>query len=111
MLQYSHSCILHSLAPLPIAITVFHFLVSPVLLWHSFVSTVLSVVLFAVSMGHYHYLNFLGYSALPFLERTEVRAGARMAYLHKQCHGAWHSIAACCVVSTQSKQVAARWLM
>ena len=48
------------------------FLLSPFLLWHAWLSSTLSCVLYAAAFSHYHYLNFLGYSALPFLERTEV---------------------------------------
>lgn len=48
------------------------FLVSPLLLWKSFLSATISCALYAVALSYYHYLNFLGYSALPFLERTEV---------------------------------------
>lgn len=50
------------------------FLVSPLLLWKSFLSATISCALYAVALSYYHYLNFLGYSALPFLERTEVRS-------------------------------------
>ena len=49
------------------------YFVSPVLLWHSFLSVVLSNALYAVAFSYYHYLSFLGYSALPFLEHTEAR--------------------------------------
>jgi hypothetical protein len=51
---------------------VLQFLGSPFLLWKSFVSGTVSCAMYAVSLSYYHYLNFLGYSALPFLERTEV---------------------------------------
>ncbi len=49
------------------------FLLSPVLLWRSFLSSALANALYVIALGYYHYMNFLGYSALPFLERTEVR--------------------------------------
>ena len=32
--------------------------------------------LYALGLSYYCYLTFLGYSALPFLERTEVGRGA-----------------------------------
>lgn len=51
---------------------VVQFLVSPFLLWKSFLSATVSCALYAATLSYYHYLNFLGYSALPFLERTEV---------------------------------------
>ena len=33
---------------------------------------VLANVLYMIALSYYHYLSFLGYSALPFLEHTEV---------------------------------------
>lgn len=48
------------------------FFISPVLLWHSFLASVLSNAVYAAAFSYYHYLSFLGYSALPFLEHTEV---------------------------------------
>uniref|UniRef100_A0A383WCT6 UNC-50 family protein n=1 Tax=Tetradesmus obliquus TaxID=3088 RepID=A0A383WCT6_TETOB len=61
----------NSYFPLFLLLYVLQFLGSPFLLWKSFVSGVVSCVLYAVVLAYYHYLNFLGYSALPFLERTE----------------------------------------
>jgi hypothetical protein len=67
--------------PPPRPPAVLQFLLSPLLLWHSFMSTALANVLYGAALCLYHYLNFLGYSALPFLERTEVgrRAAPRAA--------------------------------
>ena len=70
---------------------VLQFLLSPVLLHRSILATVLSNVLYIVALSYYHYLNFLGYSALPFLERTEVRVLTRLhrhtkASLLELCH-------------------------
>ena len=56
----------------PVPCAVLQFVLSPVLLWRSFVSMVLANVLYMVALSYYHYLSFLGYSALPFLEHTEV---------------------------------------
>ena len=53
-------------------VAVLQFVLSPVLLWRSFVSTILANLLYMVALSYYHYLSFLGYSALPFLEHTEV---------------------------------------
>ena len=47
-------------------------LASPLLLWQSRLAAALSAGLYAAALGHYAYLTFLGYAALPFLERTEV---------------------------------------
>ena len=43
----------------------------PLLLRPGFISTVLSNALYGSSLSYYHYTQFLGYSALPFLDRTE----------------------------------------
>ena len=51
---------------------VLQFVLSPLLLSRARAAAALSCVLYAAALSHYHYLNFLGYSALPFLERTEV---------------------------------------
>ena len=51
---------------------VIQFLFSPVLLHRNLLSTTLSILLYVVALSYYHYLNFLGYSALPFLDHTEV---------------------------------------
>lgn len=51
-------------------------LLSPVLLWKSYLSSALATALYAGSLAYYHYMTFLGYSALPFLEHTEVRCGS-----------------------------------
>ncbi len=55
------------------ASAVVQFLFSPVLLHRNMLSTIISVALYVVALSYYHYLNFLGYSALPFLDHTEVR--------------------------------------
>jgi len=60
------------LTMLCVQFAVLQFVLSPVLLWKSFMSTLLANLLFMVALSYYHYLSFLGYSALPFLERTEV---------------------------------------
>ena len=48
------------------------FLLGPLLLWLGVLPTLLSCSLYALALSYYHYLSFLGYSALPFLEHTEV---------------------------------------
>ena len=62
----------HDLTVILVPCAVLQFVLSPVLLWRSFVSTVLANVLYMIALSYYHYLSFLGYSALPFLEHTEV---------------------------------------
>ena len=55
-----------------IALAVVQFFLSPLLLAHGLLSVILSNLLYAASLAYYHYTQFLGYSALPFLERTEL---------------------------------------
>ena len=54
------------------SLAVLQFILSPLLLWQSIISAVLSNALYASAFSYYHYLSFLGYSSLPFLEHTEV---------------------------------------
>ncbi|GKV26395.1 hypothetical protein SLEP1_g35711 [Rubroshorea leprosula] len=49
---------------------VIHYFLSPLLVTHSFLAVLLSNLLFMLATSYYHYLNFLGYDVLPFLERT-----------------------------------------
>ncbi|GBF95508.1 hypothetical protein Rsub_07858 [Raphidocelis subcapitata] len=58
--------------PLFLELYVLQFLLTPLLLLHAWLPSALACVLYAAAFSHYHYLNFLGYSALPFLERTEA---------------------------------------
>lgn len=69
---YSFDVHCNSYFPLFLLLYVIQFMLSPLLLWRARLAAALSCVLYAAAFGHYHYLNFLGYSALPFLERTEV---------------------------------------
>mmetsp|Transcript_39010 Transcript_39010/g.69889 ORF Transcript_39010/g.69889 Transcript_39010/m.69889 type:complete len:255 (-) Transcript_39010:145-909(-) len=62
----------NSYFPLFILLYVAQYFLSPFLLWNSFLPAVFSTALYAFAFTVYHYLNFLGYSALPFLEHTEV---------------------------------------
>mmetsp|Transcript_34549 Transcript_34549/g.87356 ORF Transcript_34549/g.87356 Transcript_34549/m.87356 type:complete len:245 (-) Transcript_34549:547-1281(-) len=62
----------NSYFPLFLVLYVLQFLLSPLLLWRSFMANALSCGLYAVGLGYYHYMAFLGYSALPFLEKTQV---------------------------------------
>jgi len=62
----------NSYFPLFLSLYVLQLLLSPILLWRSFLSTALSTALYAGSLGYYHYMTFLGYSSLPFLEHTEA---------------------------------------
>ncbi|KAJ6777236.1 PROTEIN UNC-50-like protein [Salix koriyanagi] len=60
----------NSFFPMFVMLYVFHYFLSPVLVAHGFIPVLLSNLLFMVAASYYHYLNFLGYYVLPFLERT-----------------------------------------
>lgn len=56
-------------------LAVLQFLLTPLLLLRGFIPALFSNVLYALALSYYHYLSFLGYSSLPFLEHTEVGRG------------------------------------
>lgn len=60
----------NSFFPMFVLLYVVHYFLSPLLLAHGFIPVLLSNLLFMVAVSYYHYLNFLGYDVLPFLERT-----------------------------------------
>ncbi|GMI78771.1 hypothetical protein like AT2G15240 [Hibiscus trionum] len=60
----------NSFFPMFIMLHVIHYFLSPLLVAHGFIPELLSNLLFMVAASYYHYLNFLGYDVLPFLERT-----------------------------------------
>ncbi|KAG0483229.1 hypothetical protein HPP92_011313 [Vanilla planifolia] len=60
----------NSFFPTFILLYVIQYFLSPVLVAHGFFPVLLSNLLYMVSISYYHYLNFLGYNVLPFLDRT-----------------------------------------
>ncbi|XVF01329.1 hypothetical protein REPUB_Repub04eG0078400 [Reevesia pubescens] len=60
----------NSFFPMFVMLYVIHYFLSPLLVAHGFIPELLSNLLFMVAASYYHYLNFLGYDVLPFLERT-----------------------------------------
>ncbi|KAJ9537993.1 hypothetical protein OSB04_030726 [Centaurea solstitialis] len=62
----------NSFFPLFIVLYVIHFFLSPLLVAHGFIPLLLSNVILMVAVSYYHYLNFLGYDVLPFLEKTTL---------------------------------------
>ncbi|CAI0445705.1 unnamed protein product [Linum tenue] len=60
----------NSFFPMFVMLYVIHYFLSPLLVAHGFIPVLLSNLLFLVAASYYHYLNFLGYDVLPFLERT-----------------------------------------
>lgn len=62
----------NSYFPVFLALYVAQYLLSPLLLQRTFISSLLSIALYGFSLSYYHYMNFLGYSALPFLDQTDL---------------------------------------
>ncbi|XP_056843612.1 uncharacterized protein LOC108806991 isoform X1 [Raphanus sativus] len=60
----------NSFFPMFVLLYVVHYFLSPLLITHGFIPLLLTNLLFMVGASYYHYLNFLGYDVLPFLERT-----------------------------------------
>ncbi|KAK1299642.1 hypothetical protein QJS10_CPB13g00510 [Acorus calamus] len=60
----------NSFFPVFMVLYVFQYFVSPLLLAHGFIPVLLSNLFFMVAISYYHYLNFLGYDVLPFLDKT-----------------------------------------
>jgi hypothetical protein len=61
--------ILLVILPCFVCFAVIQYFLSPLLIAHGFISTLLSNILYAVALSYYHYLNFLGYDGnfcLPF---------------------------------------------
>ncbi|KAI4367598.1 hypothetical protein MLD38_023319 [Melastoma candidum] len=62
----------NSFFPMFVLLYVIQYFLSPILVAHGFFPVLLSNLLFMVAASYYHYLNFLGYDVLPFLERTTL---------------------------------------
>jgi len=60
----------NSFFPTFIFLYVIQYFVSPLLVAHGFFPILLLNLLFTVAISYYHYLNFLGYDVLPFLDKT-----------------------------------------
>ncbi|KAF6161996.1 hypothetical protein GIB67_021917 [Kingdonia uniflora] len=70
LMLYAFDVQCNSFFPLFIMLYVIHYFVSPLLVAHGFIPLLLSNLLFMVAVSYYHYLNFLGYDVLPFLDKT-----------------------------------------
>ncbi|XXQ34346.1 UNC-50 family [Plasmodiophora brassicae] len=57
--------------PVFLLLYVLQFYLSPLLLAKSFLSTLFANTLYAAAFCYYHYVSFLGYNALPFLQNTQ----------------------------------------
>jgi hypothetical protein len=60
----------NSFFPLYVLIYVVQFFLIFVLIRESFVATFCANTLYLISFSYYHYITFLGYTALPFLHKT-----------------------------------------
>mmetsp|Transcript_18198 Transcript_18198/g.25203 ORF Transcript_18198/g.25203 Transcript_18198/m.25203 type:complete len:251 (-) Transcript_18198:218-970(-) len=70
--MYAFDVHCNSYFPLFIALYVVQYFLTPVLMSSGFMSTLLSNLLYAAALSYYHYTQFLGYNALPFLTHTEL---------------------------------------
>ena len=62
----------NSFFPLFVMLYVVQLVLSPILLADGFLPRVLANLLYCVSLSYYHYCQFVGYNALPFLDHTEL---------------------------------------
>ena len=62
----------NSYFPVFLMLYVLQYLLSPLLLSRTFISGALAVALYGFALSYYHYMNFLGYNSLPFLEQTDL---------------------------------------
>eukprot|EP00931_Biecheleriopsis_adriatica_P004753 TRINITY_DN106382_c0_g1_i1.p1 TRINITY_DN106382_c0_g1~~TRINITY_DN106382_c0_g1_i1.p1 ORF type:complete len:247 (-),score=25.40 TRINITY_DN106382_c0_g1_i1:50-790(-) len=70
--MYAFDIHCNSFFPLFLVLYVLHYFMLPLLLQPTLVAAVLSNSLYAGALCYYLYIMSLGYSMLPFLERTEV---------------------------------------
>jgi len=62
----------NSYFPVFLMLYVLQYFLSPLLLSRSFFSSLLANLLYGFALSYYWYMNFLGYSALPFLQATDM---------------------------------------
>eukprot|EP00929_Paragymnodinium_shiwhaense_P002795 TRINITY_DN103085_c0_g1_i1.p1 TRINITY_DN103085_c0_g1~~TRINITY_DN103085_c0_g1_i1.p1 ORF type:complete len:246 (+),score=36.95 TRINITY_DN103085_c0_g1_i1:153-890(+) len=70
--MYAFDIHCNSFFPLFIILYVVHYMMLPFLVQSSFLAMLVGNALYAAGMGYYFYITSLGYSTLPFLERTEM---------------------------------------
>ena len=58
--------------PLFLLLHVLQYFLLPLLLSGGFIACLASNLLYGIALSYYHYVTFLGYNALPFLEHTEL---------------------------------------
>lgn len=70
--MYAFDIHCNSFFPLFLVLYVLHYFLLPFIIQPTLVATVVGNLLYAVALCYYSYITSLGYSTLPFLERTEV---------------------------------------
>eukprot|EP00747_Dinoflagellata_sp_TGD_P106744 gnl/TRDRNA2_/TRDRNA2_169939_c0_seq3.p1 gnl/TRDRNA2_/TRDRNA2_169939_c0~~gnl/TRDRNA2_/TRDRNA2_169939_c0_seq3.p1 ORF type:complete len:246 (-),score=34.12 gnl/TRDRNA2_/TRDRNA2_169939_c0_seq3:114-851(-) len=70
--MYAFDIHCNSFFPLFLILYVVHFFLLPFLIQATLPATIVSNLLYAAALCYYTYITSLGYSTLPFLERTEV---------------------------------------
>lgn len=70
--MYAFDVQCNSYFPLFLMLHVLQFILCPLLLRNSFLASVCSCAMYVIALSQYCYLTFLGYNALPFLDKTVV---------------------------------------
>jgi len=70
--MYAFDIHCNSFFPLFLVLYVLHYFLLPFIIQPTFAAAVVGNMLYAVALCYYSYITSLGYSTLPFLERTEV---------------------------------------
>merc|ERR1719359_2337085 len=70
--MYAFDIHCNSFFPLFLVLYVIHYFLLPFIIQPTFTAAVVGNMLYAVALCYYSYITSLGYSTLPFLERTEV---------------------------------------
>merc|ERR1712232_785690 len=70
--MYAFDIHCNSFFPLFLILYVIHYFLLPFLIQPTFGAAIVSNALYALALCYYSYIMSLGYSMLPFLERTEV---------------------------------------
>lgn len=70
--MYAFDIHCNSFFPLFLVLYVLHYFLLPFIIQPTFAATVVGNMLYGVALFYYFYITSLGYSTLPFLERTEV---------------------------------------
>lgn len=69
--MYAFDVHCNAFAPTYVVLYVLQLLLSPLLRRSGYLASACSCVMYAIALAYHNYCVFVGYNALPFLERTE----------------------------------------